>query len=283
MQIFFPLSIQLHPKSFPGDDPNDCPRDMTKEEAMKKKCNNAAFPDNYGHYREAKYCQMKHHWLWKLHHVYNNVHVMRSYKGQILLLEEDYYVTPDIIHIIQMVQNLREKDWNDCKECKIIAIGNYDEHHNFGVNAGKVEVVNWDASRLNRGIAFNRDLWEEIKICAKEFCNFDDYNYDWTLQHLSSKCIPQMKVLQMKATRVFHMGDCGFHQKGKKCQPEKKKKNIDKLVVVNKDHLFPNTLSISSYTSLPLQDPKPNGGWSDPRDQHLCLSFAKNTTDKEDT
>ena len=42
----------------------------------------------------------------------------------------------------------------------------------------------------------------------QEFCNFDDYNWDWTLQHLSSKCIPnQMKVLKMKATRVFHMGE----------------------------------------------------------------------------
>ncbi|XP_052263408.1 alpha-1,6-mannosyl-glycoprotein 2-beta-N-acetylglucosaminyltransferase-like [Dreissena polymorpha] len=260
MQIFFPLSIQLHPKSFPGDDPNDCPRDMRKEEAMKKKCNNAAFPDKYGHYREAKYCQIKHHWLWKLQHVYNKVHVMRGYKGKILLLEEDYYVAPDIIHIIQMVQSLRQKDWKDCKECKIIALGRYDEHHNFRVNADKVEVANWESSRLNRGIAFNRDLWEEIKMCAKEFCIFDDYNWDWTLQHLSSKCIPQMKVLQMEATRVFHMGDCGIHQKGKKCQPEKKKKIIEQLVGNNTDHLFPNTLSISSYASLPLQDPKPNGG-----------------------
>ena len=34
------------------------------------------------------------------------------------------------------------RDWNDCKECKIIAIGNYDEHHNFGVNAGKVWKLN---------------------------------------------------------------------------------------------------------------------------------------------
>ena len=42
----------------------------------------------------------------------------------------------------------------------------------------------------------------------QEFCNFDDYNWDWTLQHLSHKCIPgTMKVLKMKATRVFHMGD----------------------------------------------------------------------------
>ncbi|KAH3789456.1 hypothetical protein DPMN_167637 [Dreissena polymorpha] len=276
LQIFFPHSLQLHPDSFPGEDPNDCPRDIKKGEAVKKKCKNAAFPDKYGHYREAKYCQTKHHWLWKLHHVYDNVSVMRGYKGLILLLEEDYYVTPDIIPVLQMMQNLRKKD---CKDCKILAAGNYDKNQNFGTNAGQVEVANWISSRHNMGMAFNSDLWEEIKRCAKEFCNFDDYNWDWTLQHLSSQCIPnQMKVLKMKATRVFHMGECGVHHKGKNCKPEEKKKEMDKLVTDNKKHLFPNTVSIGSYSGLRLRDPKPNGGWGDLRDQNLCLSFIINTT-----
>jgi alpha-1,6-mannosyl-glycoprotein beta-1,2-N-acetylglucosaminyltransferase len=29
-QIYFPLSIQTHPDSFPGDDPRDCPPDMKR-------------------------------------------------------------------------------------------------------------------------------------------------------------------------------------------------------------------------------------------------------------
>ena len=31
LQIFYPYSIQTHPKEFPGESPNDCPRDTTKE------------------------------------------------------------------------------------------------------------------------------------------------------------------------------------------------------------------------------------------------------------
>ena len=31
MQIFYPFSIQTHPNDFPGDSPNDCPRNATKE------------------------------------------------------------------------------------------------------------------------------------------------------------------------------------------------------------------------------------------------------------
>ena len=50
--------------------------------------------------------------------------------------------------------------------------------------------------------------WTVFVSSFQEFCNFDDYNWDWTLQHVSSKCIPnQVRVLKMKATRVFHMGE----------------------------------------------------------------------------
>lgn len=62
MQIYYPYSIQTHPNHFPGTDPQDCDRDISKSDAIKTKCKNAHFPDLYGHYREAKFTQMKHHW-----------------------------------------------------------------------------------------------------------------------------------------------------------------------------------------------------------------------------
>lgn len=31
-QIFYPYSIQTHPNEFPGIDPNDCPRDIKKDQ-----------------------------------------------------------------------------------------------------------------------------------------------------------------------------------------------------------------------------------------------------------
>ena len=34
--------------------------------AVERKCINAQHPDSYGHYREAKYTQTKHHWWWKV-------------------------------------------------------------------------------------------------------------------------------------------------------------------------------------------------------------------------
>ena len=66
IQIFYPFSLQLYPNSFPGADPKDCPRDLPVDKAKERKCLNAAFPDAYGHYREAAYTQTKHHWFWKV-------------------------------------------------------------------------------------------------------------------------------------------------------------------------------------------------------------------------
>lgn len=66
LQIFYPFSLQLYPNTFPGSDPRDCPRDMPPQEAVKVRCLNAHSPDAYGHYREAKYTQTKHHWWWKV-------------------------------------------------------------------------------------------------------------------------------------------------------------------------------------------------------------------------
>ena len=31
MQIFYPYSMQLYPHQFPGADPHDCPKNMSKE------------------------------------------------------------------------------------------------------------------------------------------------------------------------------------------------------------------------------------------------------------
>ncbi|KAH6922218.1 hypothetical protein HPB50_010881 [Hyalomma asiaticum] len=103
MQIFFPYSTQLYPREFPGVHPNDCPRNIHYEQARKIKCNNADYPDQYGHYRESKFTQIKHHWWWKLNVVMESLNVTRNHEGPIMLLEEDYYVAPDYIDAVRLL------------------------------------------------------------------------------------------------------------------------------------------------------------------------------------
>ena len=45
----------------------------------------------------------------QLHRVFDNLEVTRNFTGQVLLLEEDYYVAPDIITTLQMMQTLKKK------------------------------------------------------------------------------------------------------------------------------------------------------------------------------
>lgn len=66
------------------------------------KCNNADHPDKFGHYREPHYTQIKHHWWWKLHHVFGNLTVTVNFQGLMVFLEEDHYVAPDFIEVAKL-------------------------------------------------------------------------------------------------------------------------------------------------------------------------------------
>ena len=47
-------------------------------------CINSQWPDKYGHYREAKYTQTKHHWFWKVWpHSHQGVHPNSDFMLQI--------------------------------------------------------------------------------------------------------------------------------------------------------------------------------------------------------
>lgn len=53
---------------------------------MKRQCINAQSPDLYGHYREAKFTQTKHHWFWKANMVFNGLDVTKYHTGNLTFL-----------------------------------------------------------------------------------------------------------------------------------------------------------------------------------------------------
>lgn len=124
MQIFYPFSIQTHPYEFPGTDVQDCDRDMKKSDAIRLRCNNAHFPDIFGHYREAKFTQMKHHFWWKLNRIFDELSVTKNMKEMLLvLLEEDYMVAPDFLHVLNKLRTLSRS----CSYCNMLSLGTYSE------------------------------------------------------------------------------------------------------------------------------------------------------------
>ena len=57
-------------------------------------------------------------------------------------------------------------------------------------------------------MAFTREVWNKIHLCSENFCQFDDYNWDWSLFHVSMTCLKQkLHVMLIKGPRVFHIGE----------------------------------------------------------------------------
>ncbi|XP_029352192.1 alpha-1,6-mannosyl-glycoprotein 2-beta-N-acetylglucosaminyltransferase [Echeneis naucrates] len=272
LQIYFPFSIQLYPSEFPGQDPRDCPRDISKDNALKTGCLNAEHPDSYGHYREAHITQTKHHWWWKLHFVWERVHVMQGYSGFAIFLEEDNYILPDFFHFYKSMIEFRK---SRCPDCDTLALGNHNGLNDFVRLSNKVLTTGWMSTKHNIGMAISREVYYKLMGCSNEYCTYDDYNWDWTLQHLSGTCIPKpLKVLVAQGSRVLHTGDCGLHQKGD-CRPEWALQKVEEGLQMVKASLFHQSLALSGAEAVEHKAHIKNGGWGDIRDHSLCNNYAK--------
>eukprot|EP00111_Clytia_hemisphaerica_P016308 TCONS_00048294-protein len=274
VQIFFPFSLQLYPNEFPGPSPNDCPRDIKKPDARAKGCINAETPDMYGHYREAPIVMIKHHWWWKINHVMDNLDQTKKHNGPFLFIEEDHYLAPSFVHALRTLGNFKKSDARCAGSCEIMTLGTYNNKQNFQTEGKRVMRGQWISSQHNMGMAMYRNTWNDLKKCSEKFCAYDDYNWDWTLMHLSKHCLrKQLFVLLYEVPRIFHVGDCGLHHK-KKCSSTKDTLNkIKGILERNKDYLYSDRIEpYDKHATLTL---KPNGGWGDSRDHELCMRYTK--------
>uniref|UniRef100_A0A0K0FVG4 Alpha-1,6-mannosyl-glycoprotein 2-beta-N-acetylglucosaminyltransferase n=1 Tax=Strongyloides venezuelensis TaxID=75913 RepID=A0A0K0FVG4_STRVS len=268
LQIYFPFNLQLFATIFPGLSEDDCPPSMTKTEAYKVNCSSRDQFDTYGHYRDPKLSQIKHHWWWKLNFVFEKVLKKLEITDKVIILEEDYFVMPDMIHVLNLVSKEKEKL---CQSCNIVVLGSYNYNNQTYVeNISKINVMDWYSSMHNMGMVIDNNLWNNMAKCSELFCSYDDYNWDWTLLHVSLKCMKnRMKALLVTSPRILHIGDCGIHNHD--CQSQKSLKMAKELLKYSKNKLFPNEMSIREETKDSPTALKPNGGWNDIRDRYLCL------------
>ncbi|XP_077443452.1 alpha-1,6-mannosyl-glycoprotein 2-beta-N-acetylglucosaminyltransferase [Stigmatopora argus] len=272
LQIYFPFSTQLYPKEFPGQNPLDCPRDITKDDAVKLGCINADHPDTYGHYREAIVTQSKHHWWWKLHFVWERVQTMQGYIGFVIFLDEENYLLPDFFHLYKSMVSFKE---NSCLDCDILSLGNQNDFKGFSTFSNKLSTTGWMSIKHSIGMAISREVYYKMMACSNDFCTYDDYNWDWTMQHLSGNCISKpLKVLAAQGSRVLRTGDCGLDHK-QNCRPEWASQRVEEALKLAKDSLFPSSLVLTSSEAPTHKKATNNGGWGDVRDHVLCNNYAK--------
>ena len=94
------------------------------------------------------------------------------------------------------------------------------------------------------------------KTQSLPWLQFDDYNWDWSLQQISQHCLKEklqvrfliimtmmmmvmMQVMMMKGPRVFHIGECGVHHTKKDCDSSAGIEKVKSIIKSAKNYLFP--------------------------------------------
>ncbi|CAF3420849.1 unnamed protein product [Rotaria sp. Silwood1] len=216
-----------------------------------------------------------------LNFVFHSINVLQNRSDLlVLLLEEDFYLSPDALYFLKKMEDEKQRL---CPECLIYTLGNLEKTGRQFNNLGsKVSIAYWHA-RYNLGMTISYSLWLSIVQYAEEFCNVDDYNWDWSLVYLAQKRFNYPRVMWSSSARVIHLGSCGTHHK-KTCSNQSdiaRWEETDKFYQLNRKYLFPtNPLTVHAKYEARRPLKQTNGGWSDLRDRQLCLSFAlKNPKD----
>ncbi|XP_022727946.1 alpha-1,6-mannosyl-glycoprotein 2-beta-N-acetylglucosaminyltransferase-like [Durio zibethinus] len=265
-QIFAPYSPHVFTDSFPGVSSNDC---KEKDDAAKKHC--IGNTDQYGKHRSPKIVSLKHHWWWMMNTVWDGLKETRGHDGHILFIEEDHFIYPNAYRNLQLLVSLKP---NKCPDC-------------YAANLAPSDVNSrgegWDslvAERMgNVGYAFNRTIWRKIHRKAKEFCFFDDYNWDitmWTTVYPSFGS--PVYTLRGPKTSAVHFGKCGLHQ-GQGQSNGCIDNGIVNIQVDDTDKLA----NIRAEWDVRVYDNQSGykagfkgwGGWGDDRDRQMCLNFAQ--------
>ncbi|KAJ1432341.1 Nucleotide-diphospho-sugar transferase [Sesbania bispinosa] len=264
-QIYAPYSPHLFSSSFPGVSAGDC---KEKDGASEKHCEGN--PDQYGNHRSPKIVSLKHHWWWMMNTIWDGLRETREHSGHILFIEEDHFIFPNAYRNLQILTSLKPKKCPDCYAANLAP---------SDVNSRGEGWESLIAERMgNVGYSFNRTVWRKIHNKAREFCFFDDYNWDITMWATVYPSFGSpVYTLRGPRTSAVHFGKCGLHQG----QGEKKACIDNGMVNINVEDLdkFANIESdweVHIYKNQPGYKAgfKGWGGWGDNRDRNLCLSFA---------
>lgn len=265
-QIYAPYSPHLFPNSFPGVSPADC---KGKDDSKTMHCRGN--PDQYGNHRLPKIVSLKHHWWWMMNTVWDGLKEMQGMSGHILFIEEDHFILPNAYRNLQLLVTLKPKRCPGCYSVNLAPsdVKSRGEGNNFLV-----------AERMgNIGYAFNRTIWTKIHKQAKEFCFFDEYNWDITMWATVYPSFGKpVYSLRGPWASAVHFGKCGLHQgQGDRdvCIDNGvlniDVKDIDKVVNINSEW------RVDVFRDQPGYGAgfRGWGGWGDERDRQLCLNFAR--------
>jgi len=250
IQLFHPYSCADHPNEFPGDDP---------------KLNENYKGDNYGNPREGKITCCKHHFAWLMNTVFG-MEEIKMLDG-FLFMEEDYIVAPTIYQTIQ-----KGFDYIDTNKLRDEFFGLTLDPTN-GYAQDTIPAADWIVTYFLTGpMAFRREMFAKIKAHPQDFCNWDEYNWDWSIVHMMIiNDLPQ-KVLVPGTLQVAHIGLVGG------MHPDAANERIygmNKYVINGKLAPFFADVGVPRVetTPIPALNTQGFGGWGHPADQKHCMKL----------
>lgn len=259
-RIVHPHSCYDHPDDFPADSAGHLNKDYAG--------------DSYKNPRTGSITCCKHHFTWLMKTVHSNLTLAggAGASDRFFFLEEDYVVAANVYETIVTGVGLFEQ----VKAPE----GQSSDDYVFGL---LLDPANGNTRRPLRKDGFYATLFltgpmvlsksaigKVIKY-AREYCEFDDYNWDWSIVHLMSKFSDFPRIcLVPTQPQVKHIGvDGGMHN------IDPKKREQIKLVTLPTDF---HPKEILSTQVEYLGDRKGFGGWGHPADHAHCLNILGSPT-----
>jgi hypothetical protein len=248
-RIIHPFSCYEHPNEFPRDSAGLLNKDYKG--------------DAYKHPRDGKVTCCKHHFTWMLKTVYADLKFEMPVSN-FLFMEEDYIVAPNFYESIVQGLNFLETAEPPNGEAGMFGLvldptdGNAKPGRSYSTAGFYMTTFTTNPMVLSGTTISN------IIKNGKEYCEFDDYNWDWTLVNLQARGKLPRLCLTTSNQMVKHVGtDGGMHK-----IDAKKLKRLNRVQLIKDFH--PKVLHAQSG-SLPKRSPRKGfGGWGHPADHEHC-------------
>ena len=117
---------------------------------------------------------LKSHWVWGLSQIFEII--LDRYDGDVLILEDDVLVSPDVFHVVDYASAYRRSGYGDAPV--VTALGGWNGEHLFAPHPHHLRTIQGRAFPT-LGYAFNRTLFRKIKIAMPRILH-PSAKGDWT-------------------------------------------------------------------------------------------------------
>lgn len=127
----------------------------------------------------------------------------------VLVINESHIVLPDFLTVLELMYVERKENYDSTQ---LICLGSKQEsNYSVGKHFDKVEIVAW---QYNYDIlAFDKFFWQRLKSCSDFFCNFNDSNWNWSLENVNRKCLKSnLKTMLSIFPRIISQTHLNFHE-----------------------------------------------------------------------